>query len=443
MQDFVEELNLNLVSFYVLFHSWFRQMWLGKTIPVYSVAEGKVVEVHLRNLKPMVEGKCGSSCDETCANLHANDIMYLRRGWCRAEYEWAKPNTVNISQSGFFMFRCCAWYNALFFRRSLPWTPQAFQRSIAAQQLKFTHRSDMEPVVQLQKAVFQEKVATLEQFRCNWLRLDEVEELLELIPLLKVMQEFQLDAAYVPQAQQLDLVEALCRRRKLLRVAITAVPLRAPAVEILMASRRQLQKLVLDACNLRDDGAEAVANVLAVHLKLQELSLGVNGIRNRGARALAKALQVNSVLKHLNLEWNRIESLGAIDLAKALNHNKSITLLEMTGNPVGPKGLRALRHLPVQSFDLECAADKSWAGWLCIVLLRNWWWMLIQMFWLPLRFFTWRQKRIHQHRLRRSNMEPCGPCKTAEKIMESPHSDVDSEASELQSECDSYVSFHA
>ena len=229
-----------------------------------------MVEVPLKRLKRSIGGKCSSSCDESCRNLHANDIVYLGRGWCRAEFEWAKPYTVDISRRGVCLRRCCAQYDSNFHRFSLPWTPEAFQRSVATHALKFTHRGDIGPVLELQRTVFQQKVATLENFDCSWLPFHEVHDLVELVPLLQAVHVFTLSAAYVANSQQLALATALGTRQTLQTVIINSVQLRPDAVQVLAAAP-WLRTLWLIDCGLGDAGAGVVANALAQRPTLREV----------------------------------------------------------------------------------------------------------------------------------------------------------------------------
>ncbi|CAK9050369.1 unnamed protein product [Durusdinium trenchii] len=375
------------------------QILRGRTIPVYILAEGKVVEVSLKRLKRSIGGKCSSSCDDNCRNLHANDIVYLGRGWCRAEYEWAKPYTINISRRGVCLClrHCWAQYDSMFHRFSLPWTPEAFQRSVATHALKFTHRGDIDPVLELQRTVFQQKVASVKNFECNWLPCHEVEDLVELVGLLQAVQNFQLVAAHVAKFQQLALATALGTRQTLQTVRIFSVQLSPDAVQVLAAVPR-LHTLWLNACGLGDAGAGAVANALAQHSALREVELRFNSIGSRGATALAKALVTNNVLEKLDLQFNRIRSRGAVALAEALRSNNSLRHLEMQGNPFGAQGVQALRRLAerieVDHEGLKRNADASWCGWMCCILTRVFWWIILTMMFLPMRFFTLRQRAI-------------------------------------------------
>ena len=402
-----------------------------------------MVEVPLKRLKRSVDGKCGPSCDDHCRNLHANDIVYLGRGWCRAEYEWAKPNTVDISRQGVCLRRCCAQHHSWFYRFSLPWTPEAFQRNVSTNTLKFTHRSDIKPVIELQRKVFDQKVATLEKFECNWLPCHEVEDLLELLPLLGAVQEFWLTEAYVPHSQQLPLANALARRPALQKVLINSVRLEPPVVQVL-ADVPQLRTLRLFACGLGDAGAGAVAAGLTQHAALQEVWLECNGIGDLGAEALAKALESNHVLELLDLQLNHIRSSGAIALAEALRlRNEAMRRLVMRYNPMDAQGVQALRRAvaekesldvdheglernaessgdlkkylvffsavrmeesPSHVYNLSCIVTifpggwepetmpGSYCGWMFCVLLRVFVWIVVTIALCPMKCFVWRQR---------------------------------------------------
>ena len=374
-----------------------RQIRQRRTIPVYILAEGKVVEVPLKRLKRSIGGKCSSSCDESCRNLHANEVIYLGRGWCRAEYEWAKPYTINISRRGVCLRCCWAQYDALFHRLSLPWTPEAFQRSVAAHALKFTHRGDIDPVLELQRTVFQQKVVTLENFLCTWLPCHEVDDLVELVGLLTAVQSFALTAAHVAESQQVALATALETRPALQTVKIFSVQLSPGAVQVLTAAP-QLRTLELNACGLGDAGAGAVATALAQHPTLREVNLLFNAIGSHGATALAKALVTNDVLELLDLAGNKIRSRGAVALAEALRSNGSVKRLGIGGNPLDAQGVRALRsvaeRIEVDHEGLERNADASWCGWMCCILFRVFAWIVITIGLVPMKCFTLRQRAI-------------------------------------------------
>ncbi|CAK9019225.1 LRR and CARD domains-containing protein 3) (Nucleotide-binding oligomerization domain protein 3) [Durusdinium trenchii] len=397
------------------------QLWQGRSIAVYSLAEGRVAEVPLKRLKSMVNGKCCSTCDDKCCNLHINDVMYLCRGWCRAEFEWAKPNTVDISRQATFLRCCWATYDAEFIRLSLPWTPEAFQQQLASEQLKFTHRSDMGPVVKLQELVFHQKVATMEEFQCNWLRLSEVEDLVKLLPRLQAVETFALMAAYLSSQQQVPLAKALAFHPTLRKVEIAHVQLTIPAVELLVSAPRlhRLEMLRLDACGLGDAGAKVVADAFVIHPALTELHLAFNGIGSAGAVALAHALPAIRCLEELNVRWNRIHSLGAVALANAAN---TLKRLDIRDNPIGAKGARALRcrSIDVESEVLHFNVDTSWLGFFRCILWQLFMRLFLSMVVLPMTCFRWRQRMFHVMTAKDgSRVRPAEPSESSEEVIQS------------------------
>eukprot|EP00913_Durusdinium_trenchii_P025810 g24224.t1 len=221
---------------------------------------------------------------------------------------------------------------------------RAFQRSVATHALKFTHRGDIGPVLELQRTVFQQKVATLENFDCSWLPFHEVHDLVELVPLLQAVHVFTLSAAYVANSQQLALATALGTRQTLQTVIINSVQLRPDAVQVLAAAP-WLRTLWLIDCGLGDAGAGVVANALAQRPTLREVWLRFNAIGSRGATALATALESNDVLEELRLDFNKIRSRGAVALAEALRSNGTVRSLVIKYNPIGAQGVRALRSV--------------------------------------------------------------------------------------------------
>ena len=165
-----------------------RHMREGRCISVYHAGHERLEEMPLQDLKP-------------------NCVPYRQRGWCRAELEWAKPWTLDISSRASCLHRFgFAGYASWFHRMSLPMTPESFRGKVGSQQLKFTHRGDIEPVMRLQETVFYQKLAAMESFRCSWLRYWEVPDLLALVWRLRALQGFFLAAAYLSEEQQVVLM---------------------------------------------------------------------------------------------------------------------------------------------------------------------------------------------------------------------------------------------
>jgi NLR family CARD domain-containing protein 3 len=103
---------------------------------------------------------------------------------------------------------------------------------------------------------------------------------------------------------------------------------------------RFLHQLNLSGSSLRDEGAEAVAQILQrPDVNLRDLNLGVNVIGDSGASSIAKALRSNTTLRRLNLWSNRIHDAGASALGKMLQKNTTLTFLDISSGYIIKDGL--------------------------------------------------------------------------------------------------------
>ena len=82
--------------------SWSLHSWLGKSVPVYSVPDDEVAEVPLAMLVP-------------------NATPYARRGWCRAELEWASPYMRDACALAGSSGRCTLDCSLSLIERSVNW----------------------------------------------------------------------------------------------------------------------------------------------------------------------------------------------------------------------------------------------------------------------------------------------------------------------------------
>ena len=127
---------------------------LPGTAKVFYLPDNAVTDVALAELRDTDEtGSCGAGChfgcSPPCPQLHRNSTPYLQRGWCRAEVQWS-------------LARTAPWKSIRIpFREGrnseAPMAPSEFRAQAERGTLKFTHRSDLEPVLQLQAQVFREK----------------------------------------------------------------------------------------------------------------------------------------------------------------------------------------------------------------------------------------------------------------------------------------------
>lgn len=123
-----------------------------------------------------------------------------------------------------------------------------------------------------------------------------------------------------------------------------------------LASGSCVVKLLnLSANRINAEGAQRLAEALEVNSTITSLSLRGNNIRSEGTMCFAKALLKNQTLTSLNLGGNAIawptstnstahpyKGSGIQDLAEALEENSILQELILTGNGLGPEGVRRL-----------------------------------------------------------------------------------------------------
>ncbi|CAE6926652.1 NLRC3 [Symbiodinium sp. CCMP2592] len=368
---------------------------MGCSIPVYSAPVQGVVNVPLSKLVPSEGGSCGEFCSQnTCPNLHANRTPYVRRGWCRAELEWARPDTLDISRYGqhwrylalcahrlnrlwtdledriigdqqnraafgegaemttmmrlamvkrarcrgttlmcvccmYILWKCAQYVltvsllscvlaycifitHALQASTTLPLTPDAFQKETEGQ-LVFTHRSDVKPVLRLQKQLFIQKSQDVTSLSCEWLSRRQSSELLGLLLQYSSLRSFNLAKSSLESAVSLDLLTCLM-------------------------SRTSLRQLTLDCVALNVACVEVVAHALQNGSLLYKLSLADAGLGDAETVLLADSLRANSTLCILDLRCNRVGDSGAAALAGAMVVNRSLRSLDLSFNCIGIAG---------------------------------------------------------------------------------------------------------
>eukprot|EP00435_Cladocopium_sp_Y103_P058824 s677_g20.t2 len=101
-----------------------------------------------------------------------------------------------------------------------------------------------------------------------------------------------------------------------------------------------------DKCDLHgrkmgDSGAKVVAEALKSSTTVW-LGLYDNEIREQGAEALAESFKSNGNLEKLYLQNNKIGGRGAEALAESLKNNGSLEWLCLDGNTIGDRGAEAL-----------------------------------------------------------------------------------------------------
>ena len=112
-----------------------------------------------------------------------------------------------------------------------------------------------------------------------------------------------------------------------------------------------LEHIELTNCDIGPIEAQHLAQALCVNTSVKTLDLSRNPLGNEGAKALAGMLgsessgTVNTTLEHFYLSVCRIGPVGAQHLAQALCVNTSVKTLDLSRNPLGNEGAKALAEM--------------------------------------------------------------------------------------------------
>ncbi|CAE7590175.1 NLRC3, partial [Symbiodinium natans] len=159
---------------------------LSGTAKVFYLPENAVTDVALAELRDTNDqGSCSPGCHfgcrPPCPQLHRNSTPYRERGWCMAEVQWS-------------LARFAAWKSIRIpFREGrnseAPMAPSEFRAQVERGTLKFTHRADLEPVLQLQAKVFREKAAEATNLNLAHLPEAQVQVLARALPHYERLEE--------------------------------------------------------------------------------------------------------------------------------------------------------------------------------------------------------------------------------------------------------------
>ncbi|CAE7575706.1 NLRC3 [Symbiodinium sp. CCMP2456] len=149
------------------------------TLRVHSISSDELWEQRVKegHLVTVYHEESGAVRALPLKDLTRNQSEYLERGWCQAEYEWsgtrgqsARNQRIDVTDEefAFVTLRC-----------KVPMRPEEFRKRVSG--LKFTHRSDAEPVYQLQEKVFMEKITKCKHLRLEFLDYDATAELVEIL----------------------------------------------------------------------------------------------------------------------------------------------------------------------------------------------------------------------------------------------------------------------
>ena len=218
------------------------------------------------------------------SELVLNSTPYFQRGWCVAEVQWmcAKDMLCGFS----------------------PMRPAVFQDRVARGEqglsdglaLKFTHRSDMKAVVDLQEKVFLQHARQRTKLLGVGLPQRELVILADALPHFKNLQDLQilgpsegLGGGVVELARALEHLHS----ERLVAVAFQGKGIRdagAAALAAAFAACKNLSVIDIESDDIGDAGAEALAAAVAGCRKLRRFRLSdCSRIRDAGIAALASA----------------------------------------------------------------------------------------------------------------------------------------------------------
>ena len=121
------------------------------------------------------------------------------------------------------------------------------------------------------------------------------------------------------------------------------------AAALLTERNATVQRLLLNANDVDEEGARTLARALGAAASLRELVLRGNRVGDDGAEALAEALADNPPLRVLDPGRNGVRERGACALAAALGRNTRLRALRVDQNAPGRGGHAALAEAAARS----------------------------------------------------------------------------------------------
>uniref|UniRef100_A0A7S1TQ68 EF-hand domain-containing protein n=1 Tax=Phaeomonas parva TaxID=124430 RepID=A0A7S1TQ68_9STRA len=116
----------------------------------------------------------------------------------------------------------------------------------------------------------------------------------------------------------------------------------------------ELEEIDISWNSFRLADALHVAQGLRAHDKLECIDASWNHFGcDKAMQALALCVRETTTIKRMDLSFNFIKERGSIQLAHALGVNTSIRVLMLDGNPVGPRGGKALLRQVVKNGDMK------------------------------------------------------------------------------------------
>jgi len=123
----------------------------------------------------------------------------------------------------------------------------------------------------------------------------------------------------------------------------------AEVIALALQSNRYLKILSIKGNKLEDAGAKSMGQMLVKNKTLTDLNLAQNGIGDNGVEEIANGLIKNRTLLKLNLEYNKISDSGAKTIGKAITASKALIEFYFAGNNITETGKSKLRSAKDQN----------------------------------------------------------------------------------------------
>ena len=236
--------------------------------------------------------------------LMRNDTPYSQRGWCQAELQWS---CMRSDSSRLIILDAHTPNQA----SMAPMPPEVFEQLVGNGSLKFTHRNDMEAVLQLQRSIFHTKALATQCLVLARLPFEQVLRLTSALHHYTSLKELSVRQSQFSTAAAEKLVEGLEL---------------VPCVEI----------IDLQANDINDEVAIPLAKLLIVCRNIKTLNLSLNCIGDDGAVAIAEALGRGECcyLQAVLLESNQIGCRGSCAFAFQFRHGAKLQELNLAMNPI-------------------------------------------------------------------------------------------------------------
>ena len=225
-----------------------------ESVEVFCESSGQLDWVKLAEPAELIDKEGQSSAKM----LVMNQTPYVQRGWCVAEQEWSATRN-SMSKP--------------------PTRPEDFERKAANGHLKFTHRSDLDLVLKLQKLVFLQKITNCTcYFYSDSVWDTHVSVFVGILPCFVSLRELRIAAVDLSKDfHEENLAIALANLPMLEELDLYCILTKQRGVFLAKALKNmKLRVLSLQHCSLDDTGYAALAESLETHPTLKFLLAGNN-----------------------------------------------------------------------------------------------------------------------------------------------------------------------